>query len=113
MRSRPPARPAPQRGCPEAGRGRRASPRPTPTGARPGSYRSQALADRLGLSDLWIAFNGWWPERGATVPTGTFKDLEAFAVLGRFPSHERRPLVVASAGNTAAAFADACTANDL
>jgi cysteate synthase len=87
--------------------------RPISTVARTGIYRSQALADRLGLSDLWIAFNGWWPERGATVPTGTFKDLEAFAVLGRFPSDERRPLVVASAGNTAAAFADACTANEL
>ncbi len=87
--------------------------RPISTVARTGVYRSQALAARLGLSDLWIAFNGWWPERGATDPTGTFKDLEAFAVLGRFPERERRPLVVASAGNTAAAFADACTANEL
>ena len=81
--------------------------------ARTGVYHGTALGARLGLPNLWIAFNGWWPERGATLPTGTFKDLEAFAVLGRFPADERRPLVVASAGNTASAFADACTANDL
>ena len=87
--------------------------RPIATVARTGVYRSAALGGRLGLPNLWIAFNGWWPERGATLPTGTFKDLEAFAVLGRFPADERRPLVVASAGNTASAFADACTANDL
>jgi cysteate synthase len=86
--------------------------RPVATLARTGVYRSVALGGRLGLPNLWIAFNGWWPERGATMPTGTFKDLEAFAVLGRFPEGERRPLVVASAGNTAAAFAEACTAND-
>ena len=87
--------------------------RPIATTARTGVYHSTALGERLGLSNLWFAFNGWWPERGATLPTGTFKDLEAFAVLGRFPAGERRPLVVASAGNTASAFADACTANDL
>jgi cysteate synthase len=87
--------------------------RPIATSARTGVFRSSALGRRLGLPNLWIAFNGWWPERGAALPTGTFKDLEAFAVLGRFPASEGRPLVVASAGNTAAAFAEACTANAL
>jgi cysteate synthase len=53
--------------------------------------------------------NGHVPDRGATSPTGTFKDLEACAVLARLgPAHRRRPLVLASAGNTAAAFARAC-----
>jgi cysteate synthase len=76
-------------------------------------YRSTALAGRLGIDELWIAFNGWWPERGATLRTATFKELEAYAVLGRMGPDETRTLVVASAGNTAAAFADACTVNDL
>ncbi len=68
-------------------------------------YRSASLAARLGLEHLWIAFNGWWPERGATLTTATFKELEAIAVLARLDPRESRTVVVASAGNTAAAFA--------
>ena len=83
------------------------------TGAQNAVYRSTALAERLGLDELWIAFNGWWPERGATMRTATFKELEAYAVLARIGADESRTLVVASAGNTAAAFADACTVNDI
>jgi len=65
------------------------------------------LGRKLGLTDLWLAFSGYWPEAGAGLTTGTFKELEAYTVLGRLP--ERPPvLVVASAGNTAAAFASAC-----
>lgn len=77
------------------------------TAARTAVYRSVALGRYLGLSELWIAFNGWWPERGATLATATFKELEAVAVLGRLAPGERRTMVVASAGNTAAAFAAA------
>lgn len=83
------------------------------TAADTAVYRSTALAARLGLDELWIAFNGWWPERGAALRTATFKELEAYAVLARMAPDEGRTLVVASAGNTAAAFADACTVNDL
>jgi len=83
------------------------------TAAQTAVYRSSGLARRLGLEELWIAFNGWWPERGATLRTATFKELEAFAVLARLAPDESRTLVVASAGNTAAAFADACTVNDI
>jgi cysteate synthase len=83
------------------------------TAAQTAVYRSTALAQRLGIDELWIAFNGWWPERGATLRTATFKELEAFTVLGRLAPEESRTLVVASAGNTAAAFADACTVNDV
>jgi cysteate synthase len=61
------------------------------------------------MQDLWIAFSGWWPERGATLATSTFKELEAYTVLGRLADDETRTLVVASAGNTAAAFARAAT----
>jgi cysteate synthase len=83
------------------------------TAGNPAVFRSTGLAGQLGLAELWIAFNGWWPERGATLRTATFKELEAFAVLGRMAPDEPRTLVVASAGNTAAAFADACTVNDV
>ena len=83
------------------------------TAAQTAVYRSEALGRRLGLDELWISFNGWWPERGAALRTATFKELEAFAVLARLAPDESRTLVVASAGNTAAAFADACTVNDV
>jgi cysteate synthase len=75
--------------------------------ARTAAFRSERLGHVLGLSDLWIAFNGYWPERGAFFETASFKDLEAVAVLGRLPQPQPT-LVVASSGNTAAAFAAAC-----
>ena len=83
------------------------------TAARIAVYRSTHLAGALGLSNLWIAFSGWWPERGATLATTTFKELEAYAVLGRLAESEERTLVIASAGNTAAAFARAATEQKL
>ena len=77
-------------------------------GPRTAIYRSRALARAAGLDRLWIAVNGHAPDRGATLPTGTFKDLEAHAVLARLgPGNRHRPLILASAGNTAAAFARA------
>ena len=72
-------------------------------------YRSEALARTAGVGELWVAFNGWWPERGASLATATFKELEAWAVLARLPAPDGESLVLASAGNTAAAFARACT----
>lgn len=83
------------------------------TAAQTAVYRSEGLGQRLGLDNLWIAFNGWWPERGATMRTATFKEFEAYSVLARIGADESRTLVVASAGNTAAAFADACSVNDI
>ncbi|QMU70587.1 cysteate synthase [Streptacidiphilus sp. P02-A3a] len=71
-------------------------------------HRSERLAAELGLDELWIAFNGYWPERGGDLTTGTFKELEAAAVIGRIPA-DAGTLVVASAGNTAAAFAELCS----
>jgi cysteate synthase len=87
--------------------------RDLPTTARTAVFPSARLGRHLGLRRLWIAFNGWWPERGATLATATFKELEAVAVLGRLAPSERRTLVVASAGNTAAAFAAIATENEL
>ncbi|TDV43073.1 cysteate synthase [Actinophytocola oryzae] len=79
--------------------------RRTLTGAvRPEVYHGAALGRRLGLPNLWIAFNGYWPERGCAMTTSTFKELEAYTALGRLP-HDAPTLVVSSAGNTAAAFA--------
>lgn len=74
------------------------------------TYRSPALSRITGLPNLWISFNGHWQERGATLPTGTFKDLEAAAVLARLGEQRRATtLILASAGNTAAALARACS----
>lgn len=75
-------------------------------------YSAERLAAHMGLDDLWVAFNGYWPEIGADMPTGTFKDLEASTVLGRLPDNPPT-LVLASAGNTAAAFARACSLNSI
>lgn len=71
-------------------------------------YRSTGLARTLGLAELWIAFNGYWPERGAVLETATFKEFEAYTVLARMPA-DPAVLTVASSGNTGAAFAWACS----
>jgi cysteate synthase len=74
-------------------------------------YYSEALNRTAGLSNLWVAFNGYWPERGGELETTTFKELEAWAVMARLPEAHEEIMVVASAGNTAAAFASACSIN--
>jgi len=89
------------------------SARPLQTAARTGVYRSTGLGPHLGLRNLWIAFSGWWPERGATLPTGSFKDLEAVSVVRRIDPADSRTLVLSSAGNTALAFARVCSENDI
>ena len=71
-------------------------------------YRSKGIGDALGLPNLWIAFNGYWPERGALLETATFKEYEAYTVLGRVAGHGGI-LTVASSGNTGAAFAWGCS----
>lgn len=71
-------------------------------------YRSEMLGHLLGMRELWIAFNGYWPERGALLETVTFKELEAQTVLARLPS-DQVVLTVPSSGNTGAAFAWACS----
>jgi cysteate synthase len=66
------------------------------------------------LPKLWIAFNGYWPEKNASLCTGSFKELEAYAVLSRAPQAENsKEIVLASAGNTAAAFARVCALNGI
>lgn len=78
----------------------------------PVTYKSAGLAAHLGLKNLFITFSGWWPEIGAVMPTCSFKETEAYAVCGRMtPEMSQKILVVASAGNTARAFAKVCSDN--
>ena len=91
---------------------RRCAPPPAaPARPAPGpvAYRSRELARRLGLDRLVVLFTGYWPERGASCETCSFKELEALAVTARLPVNERRALVVASAGNTGRAFHAVCS----
>lgn len=74
------------------------------TDSGPITYKSTELAHELGLKNLYIAFNGYWPERGAFIRTCSFKELEAFPTIQRI-KNSRKALVLASAGNTARAFA--------
>ena len=43
----------------------------------PVTYKSEYLAKKLGLKNLYITFSGWWPEKGATMRTCSFKETEA------------------------------------
>jgi cysteate synthase len=71
------------------------------------SFRSHRLARELGLADLTISFSGYWPERGAGMRTCSFKELEAAPTMKRLMEvGDGAILVVASAGNTARAFAE-------
>jgi cysteate synthase len=83
--------------------------RKLPGAAGPVAYHSTALGPSIGLENLFIIFNGWWPEKGALMETCTFKELEAQAVCGRIVDGWRSSLVVSSAGNTARAFHNACS----
>jgi len=79
----------------------------------PVTYKSKGLANYLGLTNLYITFSGYWPEIGSNFPTCSFKETEAYSVCGRLSSDEKKVLVVASAGNTARAFAKVCSDNNI
>jgi len=79
----------------------------------PVTYKSTALANKLGLTNLYITFNGYWPEKGAMMETGTFKECEAYSVCARHNENTKGVMVVASAGNTARAFAKVCSDNKI
>ncbi len=79
----------------------------------PVTYKSRKLASKLGLSNLYITFSGWWPERGAEMQTCSFKETEAYSVCARLDHNNKKILVVASAGNTARSFARVCSDNDI
>ncbi len=79
----------------------------------PVTYRSVGLAEHLGLKNLYITFSGFNPMVGADMRTCSFKETEAYSVCARIPEGENRVLVVASAGNTARAFAKVCSDNNI
>lgn len=78
------------------------------------TYKSEALANELGLNNLYITLSGYHPDRGAGMTTCSFKETEAYSVCGRMSGDRAdKVLVVASAGNTARAFARVCSDNDI
>lgn len=79
----------------------------------PVTYKSEALAKHLGLSNLWITLSGYAPEKGVKMTTCSFKETEAYSVCARIDENEDRVMVVASAGNTARAFAKVCSENNI
>jgi len=81
--------------------------------ASPITYKSVGLAKHLGLENLYITFSGYWPEKKANMRTCSFKETEAYAVGGRLEPDNKDVLVVASAGNTARAFARVCSDNNI
>lgn len=80
--------------------------------AAPVTYKSDGLAKYLGLNNLYITFSGHFPQRGVKMTTCSFKETEAYSVCGRMENNGK-VLVVASAGNTARAFAKVCSDNDI
>lgn len=83
------------------------------TASAPVVYQSTGLGHYLKLDNLFIAFNGYWPEKGANQETCSFKELEAHTVCARIPEAENRPMVVTSAGNTGMAFLQICSQHDV
>lgn len=79
----------------------------------PVTYKSEGLAKELGLDNLYITFNGYFPEKGVHMSTCSFKETEAYSVCGRLSGKGDKILVVASAGNTARAFAKVCSDNQI
>ncbi len=75
-------------------------------------YKSEGLSSALGLENLYISFNGYWPERGAEITSCTFKEFEAAVVLENARGNGIEGMVVASAGNTARAFAHLSTVSN-
>ena len=75
------------------------------TDAGPITYKSEALAKEIGLSNLYIGFSGYWPERGALIKTCSFKELEAYPTMQLLKESGGKAIVLASAGNTGRAFA--------
>ncbi|WP_292484541.1 cysteate synthase [Methanohalobium sp.] len=81
------------------------------TEAAPITYKSEELANELELSNLYISFSGYWPERNALIKTCSFKELEAHPTIQRLIESDHSSLVLASAGNTGRAFAHVSALN--
>jgi cysteate synthase len=77
------------------------------------TYKAEALGKALGMSNLWVTFHGYWPEKGGMCPTGSFKDMEAVPTIQRLHDHGCKGLICASAGNTARGFTHFCGLADM
>jgi cysteate synthase len=66
---------------------------------------SRELSRELGLPNLSVSFSGYYPEIGAELTTGSFKELEASPTMQRLQELGNAIPVIASAGNTGRAFA--------
>ena len=77
------------------------------------TYKADALGEALGMSNLWVTFHGYWPEKGAMCPTGSFKDMEAVPTIQRLHDHGCTGLICASAGNTARGFTHFCSLDNM
>lgn len=86
---------------------------PSSSVSGPVTYKSQGLAEELGLEELWVTFNGYWPEKKALTTSATFKEFEAVVTLQRMKEYNVNNVVVASAGNTARAFAQMSRTNEI
>ena len=76
------------------------------TRSGPICYQSTRLAEKIGLSHLWIGFTGWYQRKHALSPSGSFKELEAWPTVARFMDRSSGAILVMSAGNTGRAFAE-------
>lgn len=82
--------------------------------AKPVTYKSKNLSKKLGLNNLYITFSGYYPETGAEMRTCSFKETEAYSVCARLNEKQKQDvIVVSSAGNTARAFAQVCSDNNI
>ena len=79
--------------------------KPLNTKCGPITYKSNGLAKELGLKNLYISFNGYYPEKNAFNMTCSFKDLEASPTIARAIENGLKTMLISSAGNTARAFA--------
>ena len=62
--------------------------------------KSENLAHALGLKNLCILFSGYWPEKGAFLESGSFKEFEAIGVVSRVTERTDKVMILSSAGNT-------------
>jgi len=83
--------------------------KPIKTDSCPVTFQCQRLSKMLGFPNLWLTFTGWAPDFKCYSKTGSFKELEAYPTISRLFEAEKQNqfLVIASAGNTGRAFAQA------
>ena len=75
------------------------------TESSPRAFRSDGIAKELGLGNLWVGFTGYYPERDCKSVSCTFKEMEAYPTYAGLKDSGGGTILLASAGNTARAFA--------